>query len=513
MGDRLFKVTFEGRLQEGFSREQAEANVSRLFRLPPGKAEQLLSGPPVVIRKGVGLAEAEKYKTALEHAGMVCSIDSASPGRQEQETTRLADAPTVKEEAPPLPPDVKQICPKCGHEMPEEDFSGECLKCGIIISKYLRMLQEKGFKPAADDPAATDPARQAEREEETVRTWFPEPGLWESLFGLAQTLPTSVSLPKDKSRHTTAPLRRRFYAGLASIGILTWTVALLQMPILIILFLLDLIGSLPRFTIEEAKAIRALLALPASIYLFIILPLKWHGQTYGQRLMGLWIAPRDESYVWPSLPRILVRYFINIVNYVSVGILNLIWYMAKGKSLSDALSGTTQYEAQTLPHKPLITALKPISYAFGLVLVLIVPMLLFTIYSMNASKRDTLAQQAQKAPTQEYKLVGPGVYAKVRPSREMALSRSVSPRSVLENLAGMQKRYREEHGQYCRDMEKLLAMYGAESFPPHDPLFRMPQSNSLLMSVRENGFEIRLKREKRWYVISETGYLGDRPVL
>ncbi len=89
MGDRLFNVTFEGRLKEGFSREEAEAKVSRLFRLPPGKAEQLLSGPPVVIRKGVGLAEAEKYKMALEHAGMVCSIGSASPSGQEQETAGL----------------------------------------------------------------------------------------------------------------------------------------------------------------------------------------------------------------------------------------------------------------------------------------------------------------------------------------------------------------------------------------------------------------------------------------
>ncbi len=419
----------------------------------------------------------------------------------------------MKEEAPPLPPDVKKVCPKCGHEMPEEDFSDECLKCGIIISKYLRMLQEKGFKPAADETAATHPARQPEREEETVRTWFPEPGLWEWLFGLAQTLSTSVSLPKDNSRYATAPLRRRFYAGIASIGILTWTVAILQIPVLVTLFLLKLIGSMPRFTIEEAKAIRALLAIPASIYLFVILPLKWHGQTYGQRLMGLWIVPKDETYVWPSLPRILVRYLINIVNYASFGILNLIWYKVRGESLSDALSGTTQYEAQTMPHKPLITALKPISYTFGLVLVLIVPMLFFTIYSMNASKRDTMAPQAQNARTQEYTLVGPGVYARGKPSREMAHSQSVGPRSVLENLAGMQKRYREEHGQYCRDMEKLLAAYGAESFPPHDPLFRMPQSNSLLMSVRENGFEIRLKRDKRWYVISETGYLGDRPVL
>ena len=52
----------------------------------------------------------------------------------------------------PEPPKKKMTCPKCGHEQNE---AVECVKCGIIVSKY-RELKEKRDKKKKEAPKEPD---------------------------------------------------------------------------------------------------------------------------------------------------------------------------------------------------------------------------------------------------------------------------------------------------------------------------------------------------------------------
>jgi hypothetical protein len=122
--------------------------LQKKFNLTPGKAESLLQRVPIVVKKGISKEEAERYVKAFEQIG----------GRVKVEEERLPNMEITHEYEPkrgpePMPgtrPEARPAftykpepekpytggmvtCPQCGFEQPETD---ECVKCGIIISKY-----------------------------------------------------------------------------------------------------------------------------------------------------------------------------------------------------------------------------------------------------------------------------------------------------------------------------------------------------------------------------------------
>ncbi|HDQ7689353.1 TPA: hypothetical protein QBM69_005695, partial [Pseudomonas aeruginosa] len=130
MTDQRFKIVFSGELMPDASLETVKDNLARLFKSEPGKIDALFGGRPVVLKRELPEAEAERYLTALRQAGANAykEVDLAA-------SLSLVETPDhnpqVAEETPAqdLPP---MTCPKCGHEQPS---GAECSACGIIIEK------------------------------------------------------------------------------------------------------------------------------------------------------------------------------------------------------------------------------------------------------------------------------------------------------------------------------------------------------------------------------------------
>jgi hypothetical protein len=127
--------------------------LQKKFNLTPEKAESLFQRVPIVVKKGVSKEEAEKYVKAFEEiGGRVNVVEEGIPNleiiQEYEPKARPEPKPKPRPEPRPEPrptftyraaserkPDTGRMvtCPQCGFEQPETD---ECIKCGIIISKY-----------------------------------------------------------------------------------------------------------------------------------------------------------------------------------------------------------------------------------------------------------------------------------------------------------------------------------------------------------------------------------------
>jgi hypothetical protein len=113
--------------------------LQKKFHLTPGKAESLLQRVPIVVKKGVSKEEAEKYARAFEDIGGRVKVEEEPGSRLEitheyEPKPRPTFTPRAEPEKEPYAGGMV-TCPQCGFEQPKTD---ECIKCGIIISKYFQ---------------------------------------------------------------------------------------------------------------------------------------------------------------------------------------------------------------------------------------------------------------------------------------------------------------------------------------------------------------------------------------
>ncbi len=81
MAEQLFAIVFRGRLQTGADPAEVRANFARLFNIDAARVEQMFAGQAVIIKKGLDLLAADKYKAALAKAGAVVeAIDMPADG-------------------------------------------------------------------------------------------------------------------------------------------------------------------------------------------------------------------------------------------------------------------------------------------------------------------------------------------------------------------------------------------------------------------------------------------------
>ncbi len=121
-----FQIVFEGKLKEKVDPRIAAEKLAQAFRLKPESVKALLSGRPIVIKRGLTRELAEKYKAALDGIGFECRIEQ-EPASKIDLTMEEAKSGTA----------VVPSCPKCGHQFGADAASDECPKCGVIIPKYI----------------------------------------------------------------------------------------------------------------------------------------------------------------------------------------------------------------------------------------------------------------------------------------------------------------------------------------------------------------------------------------
>ncbi len=134
----LYKVIFLG-LKVAGPEEEARllGGLQKKFNLSPERAESLLQRVPIVVKKGISKEEMERYVKAFEEIGGRVKVEEEpSPEAIEVSMTPKPEPPPRSEKKPYTGPTV--TCPQCGFEQPETD---ECVKCGIIISKYIQYQQ------------------------------------------------------------------------------------------------------------------------------------------------------------------------------------------------------------------------------------------------------------------------------------------------------------------------------------------------------------------------------------
>ncbi len=134
----LYKVIFLGMKVAGPEEEtRLIQGLQKRFNLTRERAESLLQRVPIVVKKGIPKEEMERYVKAFEEIGARVRVE-------EEPSLDFAEvAPETRPPSRPKPESQAYVgptvtCPQCGFEQPETD---ECIKCGIIISKYFQYQQ------------------------------------------------------------------------------------------------------------------------------------------------------------------------------------------------------------------------------------------------------------------------------------------------------------------------------------------------------------------------------------
>jgi hypothetical protein len=157
-----YKVTFFGPVHNDI------ANVNKLveglkdrFKLTDEAVTKMMRMAPVAIKSGTTLSEAQRYQEVLEAMGAKVQVEPIEEVQEEpQQTTEESTSPIdrepqvipVKAKTPSAAADSARSsgtktetgsqmvrCPQCGYVQEQTD---ECIKCGIIISKFLKYQGE-----------------------------------------------------------------------------------------------------------------------------------------------------------------------------------------------------------------------------------------------------------------------------------------------------------------------------------------------------------------------------------
>lgn len=143
-----YSVSTTGGLMDGFDSDKVTSDFSALFKIAPEKAA-LYTSQAKVIKKGLTLAGAEKYRDSLVKLGLGIDILDAmgkavSQTSDQLEMVPMEDAPAEKSASSGVVSDIELVsakdaaddgfrCPKC--ELAQEPTE-QCVSCGVYVEKF-----------------------------------------------------------------------------------------------------------------------------------------------------------------------------------------------------------------------------------------------------------------------------------------------------------------------------------------------------------------------------------------
>jgi len=105
MSEPIFDITFYGIIQPGMDKEVVIHNMAQLFKTTPERVTPFFAGGRKVIKSRVDEPTANKYRTALENAGLVIKLEAQSAA--DIDTSDISAAPVgadVLENPPTVDP-------------------------------------------------------------------------------------------------------------------------------------------------------------------------------------------------------------------------------------------------------------------------------------------------------------------------------------------------------------------------------------------------------------------------
>lgn len=165
--EETFRLIYTGKLHAGFDAEGVAVEFGRKFGLDPERAGEIVRGDrEMVLRKSAPREKAYKMGSALEAIGMQVRLERLSDVASTDGLTLLpmegeTRADASGEESPPEPEKTAKTdafaCPKCRFEQEKGD---ECLRCGVIFSKYEAAVAAglTGERPVVDTSDDEDDA-------------------------------------------------------------------------------------------------------------------------------------------------------------------------------------------------------------------------------------------------------------------------------------------------------------------------------------------------------------------
>ncbi len=162
VSDELYQVIFDGTLSGDIELEQVKKNLAAMFKMNATQVEAMFSGKPIVIKRNVDSAAAEKYRAAFLKAGAKCSLVGSQPSAEEslnttpsesgeRATGRMAGKDIINKE---VPADLSNLSMgAAGETIPtqqiDRDFKAPDLS-GLSVSEDDDYLVEPTEKPEPD---------------------------------------------------------------------------------------------------------------------------------------------------------------------------------------------------------------------------------------------------------------------------------------------------------------------------------------------------------------------------
>jgi hypothetical protein len=108
---RLYKIIFEGKIQDGQPIEFVRANLANLFKVSPAVIDRIFNESPTTIQRNLSEEKALRYKEMVEQSGALCRMESETPSIHVNSPPPPPPEPPVASPSPPPPaaPPAAQI--------------------------------------------------------------------------------------------------------------------------------------------------------------------------------------------------------------------------------------------------------------------------------------------------------------------------------------------------------------------------------------------------------------------